>query len=254
MENVCEEFRDQILELIAGRLPADKAAELQRHIDQCSECSKYFEALKADDKLLGEFAEAMRPTVARLEERVIDALNRGASHRATTPASMWRAILINRITRFAVAAALLVGLGYIAGMLSASRVPNMQELESALAASLKASLAPAMREDLLQEMNERWESVFATSCLQVKDELHQQVQRDLTEFAAQTLAASRTLTDQRVMQLVRLIEAARMQDRRRVAEALEQIELNRIQDRARFGSGLQVLAAQTSERLGTEQN
>jgi hypothetical protein len=254
MENACEQLRDKILELIAGTLSADEAAELLRHIDQCSKCSQYFEALKADDKLLGEFSDAMRPTVARLEERVIDALNRGVSRAAVRQASVWRAILTSPITRFAAAAVLLIGVGYIAGVLSASRVPDIQQLESALGASLKASLGPAIREDLLQQMNERWESVFATSCVQIKDELHQQVQRDLTEFAAQTLAASRTLTDQRVMELVRLIEAARMQDRRRVAEALEQIELNRLQDRARFGNGLQVLAAQTSERLGAEQN
>jgi hypothetical protein len=162
--------------------------------------------------------------------------------------------LISRLMKLAAAAVLMIGAGYIAGLVSAPRPLDVEELQATLESSLRSSLEPAIRRELLKEVNDRWQSAFAANCAQLKDELQRQVRRDLTEFAAQTLAASGTLTNQRLMELVQLIEAARVQDRRRVAEALEQIELNRLEDRTRFGDGLVTLAAQTNELLGIKEN
>jgi len=138
------------------------------------------------------------------------------------------------IFRFAAAAVLLICAGFLAGRLFAPQPIDVEQLRAELEASLKSSLS--------------------ASCEQIKDELHQQVSRDLTQFAAQTLAASTTVTDQRLIELIQLIEEARMRDRFRVAAALEQIELNRLQDKTRLGNGLQALATQTNEPLRTEQN
>ncbi|MGD8500605.1 MAG: hypothetical protein PVJ86_08145 [Phycisphaerales bacterium] len=162
--------------------------------------------------------------------------------------------LIGRLMKLAAAAILMIGAGFIAGRLSAPRPLDVEELRATLESSLRASLEPPIRQDLLAEMDDRWQAAFAANCAQLKDELAQQVRRDLTEFAAQTLVASGTLTNQRLMELVQLIEAARVQDRRRVEEALEQIELNRLRDKSRFGNGLVTLAARTSELLRPKQN
>jgi hypothetical protein len=132
------------------------------------------------------------------------------------------------IFKFAAAAVLLICLGFLSGWLFAPKPMDVEQLRAEIEASLKSSLA--------------------ASCEQIKDELHLQVQRDLTEFAAQTLAASTTMTDKRLMELIRLIDAARMQDYLRVAAALEKIEM----DKTRLGDGLQVLAARTNELLRTE--
>jgi len=136
------------------------------------------------------------------------------------------------IFKFAVAAVLLICAGFLAGRLFAPKPMDVEQLRAELETSLKSSLA--------------------ASCEQIKDELGQQVRRDLAEFAAQTLAASRTVTDQRLIELIQLIEEARMRDRVRVATALEQIELNRLQDKTQFGNGLQTLAIQTNELRSTK--
>ncbi len=149
------------------------------------------------------------------------------------------------VAKLAAAAVLMIGAGYIAGRLSAPEPLDVQELRTALESSLKSSLVPAIRQELLSEMDDRWQSALAASHAQVKDELSRQVRRDLTEFAAQTLAASGTRTDQRLMELIQLIEAARVQDRRRMAAAFDYIE-------SRFGNGLVTLAARTDELLVTE--
>jgi len=153
--------------------------------------------------------------------------------------------LIGRLMKLAAAAVLMIGAGFIGGRLSAPEPVNVQELQAALENSLKSSLVPAIRQELLSEMDDRLQSTLAASHAQIKDELARQVRRDLTEFAAQTLAASGTRTEQRLMELIQLIEAARVQDRRRMAAAFDYIE-------SRFGNGLVTLAARTDELLDAE--
>jgi len=142
------------------------------------------------------------------------------------------------IFKFAVAAVLLICAGFLIGRLWAPRSVDVESL----------------RADIVSQVNRQWESVLEVRHAQLRQEVYQQVRRDLAEFAAQTLTASRHLTDQRLVELVRLIEAARMQDRQRIAAALEQVELNRLQDKTQFRNGLETLVARASELQPTSQN
>ncbi|MHC4460738.1 MAG: hypothetical protein ACYS6W_01765 [Planctomycetota bacterium] len=186
-------------------------------------------------KLLSQIKPTPEAT-RRATERVRDTLVNKEQRREST--RIWRAIIKRPITKLAAAAVLLIAAGYTAGRLSAPPA-DMKQLRSDLETSLKLSLE--------EEMNRRWQPVFTASCVQLKEELHQQLRRDLAEFADRILTASGSLTEQRLMELINLIEDARKQDRRRVATALEQIEINRLQD-------LVTLAAQTNELLGTKNN
>jgi parvulin-like peptidyl-prolyl isomerase len=142
------------------------------------------------------------------------------------------------IFRFAVAAVLLICAGFLTGRLSTPQPVDAEQL----------------RADLVKQMNQQWESILEARHAQLREEVYRQVRRELTEFAAQTLTASKGLTDQRLVELIRLIEAARMQDRQRIAAALEQVELNRLQDKTQFRNGLQTLVARASEAPPTTQN
>jgi len=153
--------------------------------------------------------------------------------------------LMSRLTRLAAAAVLMIGAGFVGGRLSAPEPLDVQQLQAALEGPLKSSLVPAVRRELLGEMDDRWQKMLAASNAQVKEELARQVRRDLAEFAAQTLAESGTRTDQRLMELIQLIDAARLQDRRRMAAAFDYMG-------ARFGDGLVTLAARTDDLLGAE--
>jgi hypothetical protein len=152
------------------------------------------------------------------------------SNKSRTSTGTFRIIFKSSIIRFAAAAVLLICAGYIIGRVSSAQPVNVDQLRAEIETSLRSSLA--------------------ADCEQIKNELHQQVQRDLTEFAAQTLAASTTMTNRRLTELIRLIDAARMQDHLRVAAAIEKIEM----DKEKLGDGLQALAARTNELLRTEQN
>ncbi len=109
MENTCENIQEQILELIADTLSAERKAELQQHIAVCPGCSKYLQDLQGDDRLLGDFVKVMQQTVARLENNVIDALNREPLEKPISSISIWRKIIKNRITKVAAAAVVVLG-------------------------------------------------------------------------------------------------------------------------------------------------
>ena len=185
--------------------------------------------------------EPAKEASERAIQRVRDSLIAGEDRMV----GLARPSLIGRLMKLAAAAVLMIGAGYIAGRLSAPEPVNVQELQAALESSLKSSLVPAIRQELLNEMDDRWQSTLAVSNTKVKDELARQVRRDLAEFATQTLAASGTRTDQRLNELIRLIEAARIQDRQRMASAFDYIE-------SRFGNSLVTLAARTDELFVAE--
>ena len=194
--------------------------------------------------------EPSSEVTGRAIQQVRDTLINEEKTRQCAGTRIWRTVFKSPIAKFAAAAVLLIAVGYATGRLSAPQPLDIEEFKAALETSLKSSLGPALRQDLLEQMNERWQSAFAAGCAQIKEELQRQVRRDLTEFAAQTLAASGTLTNQRLMELIQLIEAARMRERQQITAALEQIEQEKIQLR----NGLLAVAAQTNELLGTKQD
>jgi hypothetical protein len=173
----------------------------------------------------------------RAVQRTREALLNKDNEQQYTVATILRNIFKNPISKLAAAAVLMICFGYIGGRLSARQPLDVEELRMAI------------RNDLAKEMNERWQSAFVANCARLKEELQQQVRRDLTEFATQTLAASGTLTNQRLMELAQLIEAARIKDRQRIEKAFEQIELYQ----ARLGKSLVAIASRTSELMDNKE-
>jgi hypothetical protein len=181
--------------------------------------------------------EPSSESTRRAVQRTRDALLNKDNNQQYAGAKIWRNIFGNPIAKLAAAAVLMIGFGYIGGRLSVPQPLDVEELRT------------AVRNDLAKEMNERWQSAFAANCARLKDELQQQVRRDLTEFATQTLAASGTLTNQRLMELARLIEAARIKDRQRIEKAFEQIEFYQ----ARLGKSLVAIASRTNKLMDTKE-
>jgi len=199
-------------------------------------------------KILSQIKPSSEAT-GRAIQQVRDTLINKEKSRQCTGTRIWQTVFKSPVTKFAAAAVLLLAVGYATGRLSAPQPLDVEELKAALETSLKSSLEPAIRQDLLEQMNDRWQSAFAAGCAQIKEELQRQVRRDLTEFAAQTLAASGSLTNQRLMELIQLIEATRRRERQQIEAAFEQIE----QEKILLRNGLLAVAAQTNELLGTKQ-
>jgi hypothetical protein len=153
--------------------------------------------------------------------------------------------LILRLTKIAAAAVLMIGAGFIGGRLSAPEPMDVQELRVALAGSLKSSLEPAIRQEILAEIESRLQLALTAERDVLKQELARQVRRDLETFAEQTYTAVGNLTEQRLMRFAWELEAARIRERQHVAAAFDYMG-------SRFGDGLITLAAQRNNLSGIE--
>ena len=256
MEHICKDIQEQMPELLAGDLSKERADELRCHIGQCRACSAYLQALQADDRLLSDFAGVMQPTVVRLEDDVLDALDRQASDKRSVTASMWSMIFKGSVIKLAAAAVVLIATGYVAGRLSAPVPVDVEQLQGNLEASLRSSLEPAIQEALIEELNRRWRVVLASNNAQFQDgfsqlrtELAEQHSRDMGVFAVKTLYASNAVTNQLLRDLIKVIAAVQTRDRRLVATALGQIESNRLNEGTRLKKSLATLAVNTASEL-----
>jgi hypothetical protein len=160
-----------------------------------------------------------------------------------------RTAFIRLSLKLATAAAVLLFVGYAAGRLSAPRPPDLEQLREALAPSLAASLEPAIRERVVEDLRPQYQLALAGTYVRVKEELTEQYRNDLNRFAVQTLAASNAVTNELLTQLIQSMDTAKAQDLRRIAQALYEIEHNRVQDRTQLASGLQTLAYHTENEL-----
>jgi hypothetical protein len=154
-------------------------------------------------------------------------------------------LLIKGLMKLAAAAVLMVGAGFIGGRLSAPEPLDMQEFKAALESSLKSSLEPALRRQLNDEIDNRLQFALAADNDILKQELARQVHRDMETYAEQTLTAVGNLTEQRLMEFARMLEAARIKERQHVAAAFDYMG-------SRLGDSLVTLAARRDNQGGAE--
>jgi hypothetical protein len=90
---------------------------------------------------------------------------------------------IVRLAKVAAAAVLLIMSGLVVGRLASPRPPDLQQLQRELEPSLRASLQPAIRQELLDELKKSWRLAWAGSYVQLKDDLGRQFSSDMANSA-----------------------------------------------------------------------
>ncbi len=148
---------------------------------------------------------------------------------------------IKSLAKFAVAAVLLIIVGFAVGRFSNPQPPNMEDI--------RAALEPAIRDRLLGEMKQYMQLGLTNSYVRLKDDLTEQYRRDLNQLAANVVNASGTVTNQLLQDLIESIDEAQTQERQWFATALEQVELNRRQDKAQLSNALVSFAVRTEDEL-----
>ena len=184
---------------------------------------KVAEVLHNEEIPPGPSQELVDETMARLKDT--------SRHSETIPLSgririRERLRAINNLNKVAAAAILLLVGGYAIGRLSAPRPPDMKQLQ--------AVLAPAIRRELLDEINQYLQSSYAS----LTDNLDRKYQQDLNRVGMQILAASNTVTNERLAELIESFNEYQSQERQRFTTMLERMESNRIQESALLTNAL----------------
>jgi hypothetical protein len=191
--------------------------------------------------------EPTQEAIDRARQRVRDALTEKQEKEHSASPRIIKSIFKGSLPKLAAAAVLLIGAGFLAGRLSTPKPLDVQALRADLESSLRSSLETTIRQELVDEMENRLQSALAADRESFKQELRQQVGRDMQGYAEQTLTTVGNLMDQRFIEFARLVEAARIRERQRVAAAFDYMG-------SRFGDGLVTLAAQTNESQRPGQN
>ena len=182
--------------------------------------------MQPQDKLKSLIDESRIDTTPETNDRILgDALQMLDERKQSAR------ILCARTARLAIAAAILIALGFFAARLTAPAPLDAEQLRAAIEQSLEESIDSRMHAHLDAQLAARWQPF--------EDRFSEQIRADLKEFGARTIAA----TDQRMMELIQLIEQARIKDRIRIENALRQIEQNRYEDKLKLAAGIQHVSA-----------
>jgi len=199
---------------------------------------KAVEALKSEQIPSGPPPELADSTLAKLKE---------AEEQTDTIQHKNRILIFDglratkSLTKIAAAAVLLIVAGYATGRLTAPQPPDLEQI--------RASLEPAIRQNLLDETKRYMQLGFASAYIRIKDELSEQYRQDLRQVALQSVAASNAVTNELLTELIESFNEAQNQDRQLVAAALGQVESKRQQDRAELTNALATLAVQTEDEF-----
>jgi len=199
---------------------------------------KAVEALKNEQVPPGPPPSLVDSTLAKLNEK---------AQQTDTARQMNRNLVFEglratkSLTKIAAAAILLIAAGYAAGRFAAPRPADMEQI--------RAALEPEIRKNLLNETRQYLQLGLANAYVRIQDELSQQYREDLRRAVVQTVAASNSVTNELLTELIDSFNKAQNQDRQLVAAALGQIESKRRQDRAELAGALTNLALQTEDEL-----
>lgn len=151
--------------------------------------------------------------------------------------------------KLAAAAAILIFVGFSIGKTARPEPLDIAHLHDALAPAIEASLEPALRRRLTEEMTQRYELALANTYVRVKEELTQQQRDDMNRLAIQMLTASNAVTNRLLADLRDTIKTEQTKDLRSVAAALQQIDRKRMEDIDVLAVDLAALAYQTDNRF-----
>lgn len=218
---------EQWMAYLYHELDRPTEARLQGHLRECSRCE-------------AEMAR-WRSVMSALDEWRLPEQARGPAEPGNLRAAAFR---------WAVAAVLLIAVGYIAAR--PTRGPDVEQLRAVLASDLE----PVIRQSVLEQVNRERQSALAADSARLQEELEQfkeqltsEYRREMSEFAANTLAASGVVTSELLKTFILRWDSAQLRDRYQLAVALEQIESDRRRDNEVISGGLITLADYTTAWL-----
>jgi hypothetical protein len=120
MNRECRKMRADMERSAFKPLTRERQGEIDGHVGRCAACREYLEAMRGDERALGDFVRSAEPSIERIEKESISAAACGAAPEPDEHARAWRGIMKSRIAVYAAAAVALVavlwGLNHFTGL------------------------------------------------------------------------------------------------------------------------------------------
>jgi hypothetical protein len=205
--------------------------------------NKAVDALKDCDVPDGPPKRTVEETLLALQEATEDR-GTGRPRARFVYASTW--------TKWAVAAVVLVLLGFSVGRFSTPKALNEQQM-AALESRLMTRLGPAITQEVGQVLSQDLQAIQTVGYTRLNEALDQRLQESMREYAIQILAASNASASQLMDNLVQAIRVAQVQERQRLASVIKEIEFDRLQKDTQVRKSLANVAVLTENHLQTTQ-
>lgn len=154
MDRTCDKIREFMADQIDGLLPDSERQTLEQHLQRCDGCRLYWDQLQSQDRTLSDWVSSLEPELASGLNRTLMAVRREAGQRPVAESRRRMGLSY----RQAIAAGLLLAIGFVAGMFGGpwrSR-GNLQPpaIDPAERAQLVAEILTEVRTEI-EQTNER---------------------------------------------------------------------------------------------------
>jgi anti-sigma factor RsiW len=206
--------RQDWMDYLYGELPARTRTRLDAHLAACPECKAA--------------VASWRATMRQLENW-------------TLPKAGGRRVSFLPVLKWAAAAAFVLGLGMVIGRAFAPTAPNV--------AALRAALLPELRHQWQREFAADFQAAAAAKPGALTNEFRRQLRAGLREFAADTLAASTSHTQQLLAAFAQSCNETRAADHQALLALFQDQDQRRQADYASLHQDLATVAINAQLRL-----
>lgn len=242
MDRTCDQIRELIADQIAGSLPESERKQVELHLQTCDGCRLYRDQLHKQDRDISDWASALEPQLRSGLDQTLTAVRMEAGGRAVafshrrTGFPFWRAI----------AAGLLLAIGFFAGIFSNSwrSGGNLPSPVGALSPEARAELIGEILVDVRNEIEQQSNLTkqqlgkeFSQKLQETADSFSQTLNRD-REWMSTALAAwegkrseERALLYRDIAKLAKITENEFIRTRRYMDQSRIPIENYRPSDR-----------------------
>ncbi len=108
MNDNCDKIKDQVTDMLDGLLSEAEVEVVQQHLDRCSDCREYAQALEKEDHLLTELFGKFRANATSYQDEVIEAMDYLGESGQSNIISICRRAVESSVTGLAAAVAVIV--------------------------------------------------------------------------------------------------------------------------------------------------
>ena len=152
------------------------------------------------------------------------------------------------LAKIAAAVLVVLALGFTFGRLSTPG-PDMEQLQQQLEMSLVRSLEPKLQQSISEQLKSGFLSPLADRQVQFEDEMQQQIQGVLSDFAAEFQTATTDNLNRVLDDLMLVFDEAQMRERTLFMEALNQLDERRWDDHEMLQNDLIELASLANDEI-----
>ncbi|MHC4291368.1 MAG: anti-sigma factor [Planctomycetota bacterium] len=242
----CDQYRECIEQYSCGELKSGENEILLEHIQQCTACRAYLDALNDQEQKMAQWAESLEPLIETGQAQAVDRFRLMPEQTCRTAGvafNRWR------LAGYAAAACIFIAAGFLAGR-GLQPSLDIDQLQQQWAATVQ----PQMEDRITASVVRSLQPEIVEEYGKLQDALSDQINLELKVYAEQTVTHNDTRIYQLLTGLIDAIETAQVQNQQWTLSAMAELENQQLRDKEEVYNQFATFAVYTgNELLRTQQ-